>query len=356
MTDPRHAWLRFTLTPELSAANQRVLLERFATPEQAFTAPHAEIVAAVGARAAGALAAGPAGRPYEAALKWLEDPNHHLLTRDDSRYPQLLKEIAQPPSALYVRGHVELLSRPSFAIVGSRNATIQGMRDAEAFARALSDAGLAIVSGLALGIDAAAHRGGLGGKSSSIAVLGTGADLDYPRRNRALAARLAESGAIVTEFSLGMPPAPGNFPRRNRIISGLARGVLVVEAASRSGSLITARLAADQGRDVFALPGSIHAPLNKGCHELIKDGAKLVESVEDILKEIRWDHAPMAPPPPARARRDALLAAMGHMPVSIDDIAGRTGHAASLIAARLTMLELEGAVASVSGGFFQRLE
>jgi DNA processing protein len=211
------------------------------------------------------------------AIEWAQQPAITSLTIDDDRYPPLLREVNDAPAVLYAQGRVELLATTCFAIVGARNATLQGREDAQAFARVLSDAGLCIVSGLAHGVDAAAHLGGLEGDSSSIAVMGTGIDLVYPEANRDLAARLVESGCVITEFCLGTPPVPGNFPRRNRLISGVARGVLVVEANQRSGSLSTARFANDQGRDVFALPGSIHSTLSKGCHKLIKDGAKLVE-------------------------------------------------------------------------------
>ena len=207
-------------------------------------------------------------------------------TLADPDYPRQLLEIPDPPVLLYVKGRTDLLACSALAIVGSRNATPQGIANAESFARAASRAGVTIVSGMALGCDAAAHRGGLEGAGSTVAVIGTGADRIYPARNQALAHAIVEHGAIVSEFPLGTPPLAANFPRRNRIIAGLARGVLVVEAADRSGTLITARLAAEQGREVFAIPGSIHSPLSKGCHKLIKQGAKLVESAQDILEEI----------------------------------------------------------------------
>ena len=348
------AWLRLTLTPGVSLAQQSALLEAFALPEQVFTAGVRQLNAVVGDACAAALLKGPAAGAVEAALKWIDAPNHHFLTRDDAAFPEALRQIACAPLALYVQGRVELLAGPAFAVVGSRNATIHGVRDAESFSHALSHAGFAIVSGLALGIDAAAHRGGLGARGSSVAFLGTGADRIYPKRNHDLAHALAENGALVSEFPLGTPPAAGNFPRRNRLISGLARGVLVVEAAVQSGSLITARLAAEQGRDVFAVPGSIHSPLSRGCHELIKEGAKLVEGAEDILSELNWHHAspPKAGVEPAR---DPLLKAMGHAPVSIDQIAEHTGQPVSAIAARISLLELEGAVTPVAGGYFQRV-
>jgi DNA processing protein len=251
---------------------------------------------------------------------------------------------------------MELLNTPAFAIVGSRNATAMGTQDAQAMARALSDAGLAIVSGLALGIDAAAHKGGLEGASSSIAIMGTGADIRYPRRNAALAEQLASQGCLVTEFPLGTASAPGNFPRRNRLISGLSRGVLVVEAALGSGSLITAKCALDQNRDVFAVPGSIHATLSKGCHWLIKEGAKLVESADDILLDLGMNGVDSPPEQASGASlsRDPLLEAMGYAPMSFDEFAIHTGLGAATLAARLTKLELEGRIEALPGGRFQR--
>jgi DNA processing protein len=260
---------------------------------------------------------------------------------------------------LYVKGRAVLLSRPSLAVVGSRNATAQGMANAEAFARTLSDAGLTVVSGLALGADAAAHRGGLAGASSSVAVLGTGVDIVYPARNRALAHQLAQNGALVSEFPLGTRALPGNFPRRNRLISGLTLGCLVVEAAADSGSLITARLAAEQGREVFAIPGSIHSPLAKGCHALIKQGAKLVESARDILEELQMPApAPATPARPAAAdaRTRHLLDALGYEACDPDTLAARCGLPPAELAALLTQLELDGHIATLPGGLIQRLQ
>ena len=349
------AWLRLTLTPGVPLAQQLALLTAFQTAERVFTADVAEVTALVGQACAATLAKGPVAGAVDDALAWIEAPNHHFLTLGDDAYPEALRNIACPPVALYVQGRLDLLGGPAFAVVGSRNATINGVRDADSLSHALSHAGFAIVSGLALGIDAAAHRGGLRAEGSSVAFLGTGADRIYPKRNHDLAHELAERGALVSEFPLGTAPAAGNFPRRNRLISGLARGVLVVEAAVQSGSLITARFAAEQGRDVFAVPGSIHSPLSRGCHQLIKEGAKLVESAEDILTELNWHHA--APPDAGstEATRDPLLKAMGHAPVSIDQIAEHTGQPVSAIAARLSLLELEGAVTTVAGGYFQRV-
>jgi DNA processing protein len=256
---------------------------------------------------------------------------------------------------LYVKGRVDLLNRAAFAIVGSRSATRQGLAHAESFARVLSDAGLTIVSGLALGIDAAAHRGGLAGAASSVAVVGTGLDVVYPARNRDLAHDLARTGCIVSEFALGTSPVAANFPRRNRLISGLSRGCLVVEAALLSGSLITARLANEQGKDVFAMPGSVHSPLAKGCHSLIKQGAKLVESAADILEELRL-------PLPAFERENAsaspqrndVFEALGFDPCDIDTLCARSGASAEDVAALLTQWEIEGLIEALPGGRYQR--
>jgi DNA processing protein len=282
------------------------------------------------------------------------------LAWDDAAYPSALLTIGDPPPVLHYAGKPDLLNRPALAIVGSRNATPQGRENAEAFAAALSAAGLTIVSGLAQGIDAAAHRGGLAGAGSSVAVVGTGIDRIYPAGNKALAHRLAAEGGLLSQFTLGTPPLPGNFPRRNRVISGLVRGVLVVEATPNSGSLITARFAAEQGREVFAIPGSIHSPFSKGCHRLIKDGAKLVETAQDVLEELGLAPARASdrawagtPAPDGDAAR--VLAALGHDPADVDLLAERTGLDASAIAVALVELELAGQVAQLPGGAFQRV-
>jgi DNA processing protein len=258
---------------------------------------------------------------------------------------------------LYAQGRVALLRTDSVAVVGSRNPTHQGIDNARAFATHLSRAGLTVVSGLALGIDAAAHEGGLDGAASTIAVVGTGLDRVYPRRNLALAHRIAGQGLILSEYALGTPPLAPNFPIRNRIIAGLSRGTLVVEAALQSGSLITAALAVEAGREVFAIPGSIHSPQSRGCHALIKQGAKLVETAADVLDELKAGSA--APPAPAgpedAAEGDALLAALGHDPVTLDALCARLGESAATLSARLLELELTGAVARLPGQLFQRL-
>ena len=354
------AWLRLSLTPGLGGEGLRRLLVAFGEPLQTLAASRTALARHVPEAVAAAIKEDVSARSVAAVGEWLVDPANHVVTLADSQYPQLLLQTADPPPLIYVKGNLDLLARPAFAIVGSRNATAHGTANAEAFAQALSDAGLAIVSGLALGVDAAAHRGGLAGRSSSVAVLGTGADIVYPARNRALAHELALRGAMMSEFPLGTRPLAGNFPRRNRLISGLSRGCLVVEAAAGSGSLITARLAAEQGREVFAIPGSIHSPLAKGCHALIKQGAKLVESAQDILEELRLPASRAAAAshegaPPADPRAQRLLDALGHDACAPDTLADRSGFAAAEVSALLTQLELDGLVAALPGGLYQRM-
>lgn len=355
--DDTLAWLRLALTPGVSYKAQRALLQEFGSPQGTLAASRADLARIAGLEVADSMGRGPDPEAMGATLRWLARPGCRLLALGQADYPKALGDIHDPPIVLYAEGRVELLSRPAFAIVGSRNATPQGLRDAEGFALALSEAGLAIVSGLALGIDAAAHRGGLAGASSSIAVMGTGPDLIYPRGNRALARALATDGCLVSEFALGTPPLAGNFPRRNRVISGLSRGVLVVEAALKSGSLNTARSALDQGRDVLAVPGSIHSPLSKGCHWLLKEGASLVESAHDVLAELR-----MACPAQARewtcdrvVEEDPVLEEMGYAPASVDQLAQRTKLDAAKLAAHLSRLEISGRIRALPGGWFQRI-
>lgn len=368
------AWLALTLVEGLSPANIRNLLQKFGGPETVLAQSAATLSNILERPVVEALLDASESEAVQNALAWLRDTNNHLVTLADADYPTLLLESGDPPAVLYLKGRRELLESTALAVVGSRNPTPQGLQNAERFSQALSDAGLTIVSGLALGIDAAAHLGGLSGAASSIAVVGTGLDIVYPARNRDLAHRLAQEGALVSEFPLGTPGRAANFPRRNRIISGLSRGCLVVEAAIASGSLITARLAAEQGRDVFAIPGSIHSPLSKGCHQLIKQGAKLVESAEDVLGELGVSSVTTASTRSTRSRSgtsgkvsrvtedaeslrslEKLLDALGHDPVSIDELVRRTGRAAEDIQAQLLELELAGTVAVMPGGKVQRL-
>lgn len=352
-------WLRLTLVPGVGGETRRQLLQQFGLPEAIFDAGAGALGRVVGATLAEQLLRHDSGEAIDSALEWSGRPGNHILTLADREYPPALLATPDPPVMIYVKGRTDVLSHPALAIVGSRSATRQGEKNAEAFATALSGAGLTIVSGLALGIDAAAHRGGLSGRGSSIAVIGTGADRIYPSRNETLAREIAERGAIVSEFPLGTPPLAANFPRRNRLIAGLGRGCLVVEAAERSGSLITARLAADLGLEVFAIPGSIHSPLAKGCHKLIKQGAKLVDSAQDILDELRWESV-VAPLPASRelpAEGDAgrVLAAMGHDPADLEVLIGRTGLTADQLLAILLPLELDGRIAQLPGGRYQTL-
>lgn len=353
-------WIRLEQTPGVGPVAVQRLLDLFDTPPGIFGAPHDALAAVVGAPAARALCepASPLVRDTIARVQtWLLADAHHVLSFDHPDYPPLLRQIADPPVLLYAIGSLALLGGPAVAIVGSRNASAQGMLDATAFAQALSGAGLTIVSGMALGIDAAAHDGGLRGCGSTIAVVGTGADRIYPRRNRELACRIAREGCIISEYPLGCGPLPGNFPRRNRLISGLACAVLVVEAAASSGSLITARMALEQGRDVFAIPGSIHAPLAKGCHKLIKQGAKLVESAADLLEELQ--QAPLGGAlavAAAYAGPDlALLELMGYGPVDVDTLAALSDAEPGFLAGQLLSLELAGQLERLPGGLFQRL-
>ena len=378
-------WLRLAAVRGLGVERQRSLLAAFGLPRHIFAAGRSALAAVVGRELADAVLAAPPDEHIERALAWAAEPGSHILTLADEAYPRTLLDSADPPVLLYVKGDPALLQRPGIALVGARSATAQGEANAAAFAQSLAEAGLVIVSGLALGVDAAAHRGALAAApgGSTVAVIGTGIDRIYPARNAALAREIAACGAIVSEFPLGTPPLPHNFPRRNRIIAGLVEGVLVVEAALNSGSLITARLATESGREVFAIPGSIHSPLARGCHRLIRDGAKLVETAEDVIEELRgrlgWPNP--APAPKGRRRQGAKAAAshaagasqpvqhtvpglddeaarvlhvIGHDPVDIDTLAGRCGLTVDALYAILLPLELDGHLARLPGGRLQR--
>jgi len=298
---------------------------------------------------------------------WLNRPDAHLLTPADAGYPALLREIASPPPQLFVRGNVDVLSLPQLAIVGSRNATPGGAETAHSFASHLAARGFCITSGLAEGIDAAAHRGALAARGRTLAVCGTGPDIVYPRQHENLANEIvAAGGAIVSEFAPGTPVFRANFPRRNRLISGLSVGTLVVEASVRSGALITARHAMEQGREVFAIPGSIHNPVARGCHQLIRNGAKLVETATDIVDELGGLLAGLQLPdtpereglaleaPDSAAEFAQLLAAMGWDPVDADSLVARAGLTIGEVSSMLLMLELQGSVRALSGGRYQR--
>jgi DNA processing protein len=359
----RAAWLRLILTPGLGPRTARRLLAAFGLPDAIFDAGTGALLRVVPEPLARVLAQ-PASAEIQLAIEaseqWLASSTEHsLLTLADPAYPQALLTTPDPPPVLFAAGRTDLLNQPALAIVGSRNATQQGASNAEGFANALARAGLTIVSGLALGIDAAAHRGALAaeGGASTIGVVGTGVDVVYPASNRALINEIRGRGVIVSEFALRTPAIASNFPRRNRIIAGLARGVLVVEAALRSGSLITARLAAESGREVFAIPGSIHSPLARGCHRLIRDGAKLVESAQDVLEElgVGATAAPAAASAVEPELHPELLALLGYDPVDLDLLAQRSGRSAGELAGALLELELAQYVARLPGNRYQRL-
>jgi len=366
--DELAAWLRLLLSPGVGNETARKLLAAFGLPETVFTQSFAALQAVAGNRIAQALLTPPDAldSTVDRLLAWLaEAPDHHVLTLADPRYPPELLQMADPPLLLYVMGQLGALQHPRrLAIVGSRNPTPQGHANARQFARALGQAGVCVVSGLALGVDGAAHEGALEAEAPTIAVIGTGLDRVYPKRHLALAHRIAVSGALVSEYPLGTPPLPAHFPQRNRIIAGLSQGTLVVEAEVQSGSLITARLAAEQGREVFAIPGSIHAPQSRGCHALIRQGAKLVESAQDILEDLHLSTSPppmdstaegSAAPAAERAPGDSVLDAMGFDPVSLDALQARTGLDTAHLQARLLELELNGDVGRLPGGLLQRL-
>ncbi len=376
--EERAVWLRLVLTPGIGPASVRRLLETFGLPEDILAAGRVKLAAALdAARAQALLGPDPAREArVQASLRWAEHDHHHLLALGDPGYPPRLLGIGDPPPLLFVRGDAAALARPSLAIVGSREATRAGLEHAQAFARALTDAGLQICSGLARGIDAAAHRGALAGRAGTLAVVGTGVDRVYPPAHAALAEAIAARGALVSELPLETPAQRAHFPRRNRLIAGLSLGVLVVEAARHSGSLITARQAAEFGREVMAIPGSIHSPVSKGCHQLIREGAKLVESAEDVLVELRAQLAgaagtgpgdpgdPVSDPPvgkrpaqagAASAPAAALLAALGWEPADPDILAARTGQPVADVAAGLLELELAGLAERWADGRYVRV-
>jgi len=368
------AWLRLSLTDAIGNTTARRLLAAFGLPAQIFDQPTAALAQLASPAQIQALSREPPGfaAQLEATQQWLaldNQPPRRVLTLADEDYPQALLNTEDPPLMLYLMGRVELDWQPGIAIVGSRNPTPQGLQNAREFARYFSATGLTVVSGLAMGIDAAAHEGALdgaiAGRLATIAVVGTGLDRVYPKRNLALSHRIAAHGLLVSEYPLGTPPLPPNFPRRNRIISALGEGTVVVEAALQSGSLVTARLAVEQGKDVFAIPGSIHSPLSRGCHALIKQGAKLVETGADVLEELpargratnlgRGSLDPDGEPDPATPPETGLLSALGFEPVSLDALVARTGMTASALQAGLLQLELQGQVGRLAGGLFQRI-
>lgn len=401
------AWLRLTLTPGIGNAATRRLLQAFGLPQAIFQQTSFALQQCVTAAQAQALLQEPAGLAALLTTTWqwlhaarpetAHTPARALLALGDAQYPSLLLETEDPPPLLYLLGAARFLAPDAepfprgtcLAIVGSRHPTAQGEGNAREFARALRATGMTIVSGLALGVDAAAHEGALASAQDSdhtpatLAIVGTGLDRVYPRSHLPLAHRIAAHGLLVSEYPLGTPPLPGNFPKRNRIIAGLSQGTLVVEAAPASGSLITARLASEQGREVFAIPGSIHAPQSRGCHALIRQGAKLVETAQDVLEELRLSSPSALTPPlgkavgrskrtppsptsnpsliplPQQQSLDApdspLLQALGYDPAGLDALQARTGLATATLQVELLELELAGAVARLPGGLFQRM-
>jgi DNA processing protein len=359
MQDETVYWVSLQLIQGLGGQGICKLLQVFGSPALVFEASHQELCAVVSENIAHQIIQGPNFELAQATLDWLQLPGNHMITLADNHYPQKLLEIPDPPPVLYAKGNLACLSMPAIAIVGSRNASVQGEKNAEAFAQALAIQGLCVVSGMALGIDAAAHRGALQASQKTIAVVGTGLDIVYPAKHRDLAHQIAGQGLILSEFPLGTPSRPQNFPRRNRIISGLSLGCLVVEANVQSGSLITARLATEQGRDVFAIPGSIHSPMSKGCHALIKQGAKLVDHIKDITDELASYLTQQYTPEISIANpveeEDALLSIMGFDPMDVELLIERSNLTGKDLSAKLLMLELENKIASLPGGRYQRI-
>lgn len=366
-------WVELLEVPGLGPRYWHRLLSVLGSPENILRADIGQFKGVIPDRVAQAIVNRVSAR--EAIVRtqaWLAtEGSRAILTWADARYPSSLLNLPDPPPVIFYHGCLELLERPMLAMVGGRNATPQGCRDAEAWAEALAQNGLTIVSGLAQGIDAAAHKGALKAEGSTIAVIATGVDRVYPSQHRELAHKIAEKGGLLSEFPLGTPAKSPHFPRRNRLISGLSRGCLVVEAAVKSGSLITARLAAEQGRDVFAIPGSIHSPLSKGCHQLIKEGAKLVEQAEDILEELRGlrvhtkqkVHTSITEITYVNAEQtqpivldDPIWVALGYDAVDMDTLSVRTGWAIDQLSAKLLEFELEGYIIALPGGRYQRVK
>lgn len=367
ISERQQAWLKLVITPGLGPARIHQLMEAFGDPQAVVTSTESQLTLATGwsTDLCRAIVQGDPAR-LEQSLAWLEQSDrHHLLTIDDSRYPALLKSIHDPPAVLFIHGDPALLGDHQLAMVGSRNASKTGYETAYEFARYLAGMDLVITSGLALGIDGASHQGALDAGGHTIAVTGNGLDRVYPAKHHDMAHQVAEHGALISEFAPGTRPLPAHFPRRNRIIAGLSLGTLVVEAALKSGSLITAYKALEESREVFAIPGSIHNPLARGCHQLIRQGAKLVETASDVLEEL----APMAQAsvdmqqPAAVAAEiteapeqshQAILDAMEYDVVDIDTLVNRTGFSANAISSILLILELQGKVSCQAGGNYLR--
>lgn len=354
-------WLALLRAPGLGTRGALEVLTR-TSPEALFNAALASEVRERLRAETREFLRNPDWSAVDADLAWLTtSPRNYIITLHDAGYPRLLKEIADPPLVLFVHGDPAVLNQPQIAMVGSRNPTPQGVENAHAFAQSFAQTGLTITSGLALGIDAACHEGALAGQGHTIGVMGTGLDRVYPKRHHALAHEIAAQGALISEFPPGTPPLKENFPRRNRIISGLSLGTLVVEASVNSGSLITARCAADQGREVFALPGSIHNPLARGCHALIRQGAKLVESANDVLEELHTT-LPLQPSDAVRSgasaasltpEQQSVWEQLGFEPTPMDRIVERTALTADVVSSILLLLELQGQVMSSGAQFYR---
>jgi len=354
------SWIALSQVQGLGNVTLCQLLAKFGSPDNIFNTSLQQLKEVVGDAIAIKIKHGIAIEKIQLTLDWLQKDNNHLITLADATYPQALLQISNPPAVLYAIGHLPWLNHPAIAMVGSRNSTPQGERNAENFAENLCNQGLCVVSGMALGIDGAAHRGALKSNGATIAVVGTGLDIVYPAKHRQLAHHIAERGLILSEFALATPSKASNFPRRNRLISGLSLGCLVVEANIDSGSMITARLATEQGREVFAIPGSIHSPVSKGCHHLIKQGAKLVESSTDILEELQH----LMPKKPSTtlveenempAETNALLNAMGFEAISFESLLELSALTTEALSSTLMILELEGKVTTLAAGNYQRL-
>lgn len=354
-------WIALNQIQGLGNGSIYQLLAKFGSPDRIFSASISQLREVINEALAIKINQGIQTEAVQPTMDWLNKDNTHIITLADSNYPQCLLQASNPPAILYAIGDLSWLNHSSIAIVGSRNATPQGEKNAESFAESLCDQGLCIVSGMALGIDGAAHRGALKSNGATIAVVGTGLDIVYPAKHRELAHQIAMRGLIISEFPLGTPSKAQNFPRRNRIISGLSLGCLVVEANIDSGSMITARLAAEQGREVFAIPGSIHSPVSKGCHQLIKQGAKLVESSTDILEELKNilpTHSPLGSivqKGQMPLETNTVLNCMGFDVMNFEALLDNSGLTPEALSSMLTLLELEGKITALAGGNYQRL-
>lgn len=360
-SDEASLWIALNQIQGLGNAKIIQLLAKFGSPDNIFAANTSQLKEVVSDTTAKEIKLGIQADVIQPTLDWLQKDNTHVVTLADSEYPQRLLQITNPPAVLYAIGDLRWLNHYTIAMIGSRNATQQGEKNADSFAQEMCRQGLCVVSGMALGIDGAAHRGAIKSTGATIAVVGTGLDIVYPAKHRELAHQIAERGLIISEFPLGTPSKAQHFPRRNRIISGLSLGCLVVEANVASGSLITARLATEQGREVFAIPGSIHSPVSKGCHQLIKQGAKLVESAEDILEELKNlvpTHSPLGlktqtGTPPLET--NTVLDLMGFETISFETLLSSSGLTTEALSSMLMMLELENKVITLTGGHYQRL-